>query len=294
MAPERMIGSKTMSGCRFLKGTAPNSVPNVASAPLSCATPRRDADRRSNVARSGRPGLCFGAKTMGDLASDDDPPALADRVANALQARRRVPDANFDCFLPPDLRSVSGRYWTPLRAVARATQWLSELGVNSVVDIGSGVGKFCIAGALGTQCKFTGIEHRPRLASVARSIASLFNLEDRVHFVTGTFGQVETPAADCYYLFNPFGENLFDPDERLEEDADLSHARYLEDIGRAERLLSSAPIGTYVITYNGFGGMVPDDFEQVRIDVELPCVLRMARRGRFVPINRPRADREWR
>jgi SAM-dependent methyltransferase len=228
---------------------------------------------------------------MGDLASDDDSNAVADRVADALQARRRIPDANFDRFLPPDLQAVSSRYWTPLRAVARATQWLTELGVKSVVDIGSGVGKFCIAGALGTHCTFTGIEHRPRLANVARSIAGLFNLEERVHFVTGVFGEAPLPAADCYYLFNPFGENLFEPEERLNEHAELSHARYLDDIGKVERLLGSVPFGTYLITYNGFGGTLPDDFEEVRIDVELPCVLRMARRERFAVINPFRADR---
>lgn len=229
---------------------------------------------------------------MGSPASDGDPQTLALGVADALQARRRVPDANFDGFLPPDLRSVSSRYWTPLRVVARATQWLTEMRVKSVVDIGSGVGKFCIAGALGSRCTFTGVEHRPQLVGVARSVAGLFNLEGRVQFVTARFGEVEIPPADCYYLFNPFGENLFELDERLNEDADLSHARYLDDIGRVERLLGAAPIGTYVITYNGFGGTLPDDFEEVRIDVELPCVLRMARRGRLSSVRPPPADRE--
>lgn len=227
---------------------------------------------------------------MGDLASRDDPPMLPPQVADALRARRRVADAHFDHFLPPDLRVVSNRYWTPLRVVARASQWITELGVASVVDIGAGVGKVCIAGALGTSCRFTGVEQRPRLVNVARSVAGLFNLEGRVQFVTGVFGEDETPAADCYYLFNPFGENLFGSHERLDADADLSHARYLNDIGRAERLLGSVPFGTYVITYNGFGGNLPDDFEEVRIDVELPCVLRMARRTRFVSVSRPRAD----
>lgn len=84
-------------------------------------------------------------------------------------------------------------------------------------------------------------------------------------------------------MFNPFGENLFERDDCLNEDADLSHARYLDDIGRVERLLGSAPFGTYVITYNGFGGTLPVDFEEVRIDMELPCVLRMARRSRSLP-----------
>jgi SAM-dependent methyltransferase len=231
---------------------------------------------------------------MGSPASDDDTQTVALRVADAFQARRRVPDAAFDHFLPPDLRAVSARYWTPLRAIARVTQWLTELHVDSVLDIGSGVGKFCIAGALGSRCTFTGVEHRPRLASVARNTAGLFNLQERVHFITGAFGEVELPTADCYYLFNPFGENLFDPDERLNEDADLSQARYLNDIGRVERLLGSVPFGTYVITYNGFGGTVPDDFEEVRIDLELPCVLRMARRQRPSVVSPSPTGRGWR
>jgi SAM-dependent methyltransferase len=239
----------------------------------------------------GGPAFALRAEKMGDLAPEDDSFALADRVAEALQARRRLSDESFDQFLPADLRAVSSRFWTPLRVIARATQWLTELRVRSVVDIGSGVGKFCVAGALGTDCTFTGIEHRPRLASVARSIAGLFNLEGRVDFVTGAFGEVPIPAADCYYLFNPFGENLFPAGERLNDDADLSHARYLDDIDRAERLLSSVPIGGYVITYNGFGGTIPADFEEVRIDVELPCVLRMARRHSVGVVSLPRADR---
>jgi SAM-dependent methyltransferase len=233
----------------------------------------------------GTPGADFSANT---------PEALALGVALALRAGRRIPDTAFDRFLPPMLRLASPTYWTPLEVAARAARWFTELNVGSVVDIGSGVGKFCIAAALGTRCSFTGIEQRPRLVDTARNLARLFNLEERVEFVTGSFGRVVTPPADCYYLFNPFGENLFNPDERLSEDANLSHARYLRDITIVEGLLASAPVGTYVMTYNGFGGIIPDDYDEVRIDLELPCVLRMARRERKSPVMLRRAGRGWR
>jgi len=243
--------------------------------------------------RAARP-LLAARRAMDSSISSDHSEELAFLVARAVRSGRRVADANFDRFLPPDLRAVSGQFWTPLEVVVRAAQWLTELRVNSVVDIGSGVGKFCVAAALTSPCTFTGIEHRPRLASTARCIAQLFNLEERVQFITGVFGEVATPPADCYYLFNPFGENLFDVDERLNEDADLSHARYLLDVGKVEHLLGSVPIGTYVMTYNGFGGTIPDDFEEVRSDFELPCVLRMARRARHSAVTLPRAGRAWR
>ena len=35
--------------------------------------------------------------------------------------------------------------------------------------------------------------------------------------------------------------------------------------------------GTYLLTYNGFGGAVPRTYEQVRVDRDLPNVLRMWR-----------------
>jgi hypothetical protein len=210
----------------------------------------------------------------------DTAEAQAFRLALGLRAGHRMPDANFDRFLPADLRAVSRHFWTPLAVAARAAQWLTELQVSSVVDIGSGAGKFCIAAALASQCSFTGLEQRPELACCARGLAYLFNVTRRVQFVTGVFGQIATPTADCYYLFNPFGESLFDPEDRLNEAVDLSHARYVHDIEMVEHLLGALPIGTYVITYNGFGGTIPDDFDEVRIDLDLPCVLRMVRRAR--------------
>jgi hypothetical protein len=226
--------------------------------------------------------------------SFDTAEALALRVALALRAERRLPDAAFDRFLPPVLHRASGTFWTPLEVAARAARWFRELDVRSVVDVGSGVGKFCIAAALGSSCSFTGIEQRPWLVDTARHLTRLFNVEGRVEFVTGSFGCVVTPPADCYYLFNPFGENLFDREEQLSEDADLSHARYLQDIAAVEALLDSVPIGTYVMTYNGYGGIIPDDYDEVRIDLELPCVLRMARRVRQSPVSKPRPGRSWR
>lgn len=231
---------------------------------------------------------------MNETLSDEAPEELALRTARALRAGRRVADAHFDRCLPLDLRVVSGQFWTPLEVVARAAQWLTELGVDSVVDIGSGVGKFCVAAALRTHCTFIGVEHRPRLSEVARYVAELFDVEERVQFVTAAFDEVEAPAAGCYYLFNPFGENLFEPHERLREQADLNHFRYLDDVGRVEQLLEAAPVGTYVMTYNGFGGSIPGDFEQVRVDRELPCVLRMARKTAGPRTSLHRTGREWR
>jgi len=208
----------------------------------------------------------------------EDPQAAALRIASALRARRPLHDHDFDRFLPPDLRLASGTYWTPLEVATQAAVWLDEAGITSVVDIGSGAGKFCVAGALAGRCRFTGLEQRNRLVFAGRQLARQFAVEDRVEFVHGIFGEVPTPMAEAYYFFNSFGENLFERDDRLDDEAELSDERYKRDIDRAVVFLRSVPVGTYVLTYNGFGGRLPRDYEELRIDRKLPNTLRLSRK----------------
>ena len=81
-------------------------------------------------------------------------------IAAALRALRCPTDCTFDRLLPEALRVVSGEYWTPLRVAVRAACWLEDVGVRSVVDIGAGVGKFCVVAALASNCRFVGLEQR--------------------------------------------------------------------------------------------------------------------------------------
>jgi hypothetical protein len=205
--------------------------------------------------------------------------ALVLEMAPGRRGHRRD-DVLFDRFLPRDYRLASRQFWSPLEVVARAARWLDELGIETVVDVGSGVGKFCIAGALAGRSTFIGIEQRGELVRVARGVAGIFGLGARVRFIEGTFGEVTVPTAHCYYFFNPFGESLFDVDERLDGTTEVSHARSLQDIHFAERLLEAAPLDTYVMTYNGFGGSLSDTYELLRSDSDFPCALRLARKRR--------------
>ncbi len=181
----------------------------------------------------------------------------------------------FDMFMPVEHRVVSWQFWTPLVVVLRAATWLEAHGVTSVVDIGSGAGKFCVAAALATRCHFTGIEQRSALVSTARELARIFGVDERATFIQGVFGETPLPDAELYYLYNPFGENVFDADSRLDDEVELSDERYGRDTNAATELLENAPIGTYVLTYNGFGGAIPDGYVVVRTDRELPNVLHL-------------------
>jgi hypothetical protein len=176
------------------------------------------------------------------------------------------------------MRAVAPFYWTPLSVAARAAEWFEECGIRSVVDIGSGAGKFCVAAALMGQARLVGLEHRARCVSAARDLARLFEVSDRVCFLEGAFGVRHTPEADAYYLFNPFAENLFGQRERLDDEVALSLERFRRDVDTALQFFAAAPVGTYVLTYNGFGAEMPDGYLQIRRDVALPNVLRLWRK----------------
>jgi SAM-dependent methyltransferase len=221
--------------------------------------------------------------------------AAAQRLAETLRTGGCPADRTFDRFLPEPLRLVSREYWTPLAAAKRAAQWLDELGIATVVDIGSGAGKFCIAGALFGKSRFIGLEQYSWLVTAARALADQFDLSERVVFVNGALGAVPTPVGDAYYLFNPFAEYVFSSGEPGAAEVTFSEEQRERDVAAAQQLLWDASEGTVVLTYNGFGGRMPGNYELVRIDRELRGVLRLwrkkATRARVHPATNGRLSR---
>lgn len=217
----------------------------------------------------------------GDRATPTYSPALRvdpGGVADALRRGECPPDDEFDRFLTSEHRAVSAYYWTPLAVVVRLAAWFRDLGVRSVVDIGSGPGKFCVAGALASDCRFMGLEHRPALVCAARALADTFGVGERVTFAHGAFGERAVPAADAYYLYNPFGENRFRRDEQLDADVELGEARYRRDVSATQAFLEELRPGSYLVTYNGFGGELPASYEGLLADWSTPSLLRLWRK----------------
>jgi SAM-dependent methyltransferase len=191
-----------------------------------------------------------------------------------------VPDEAFDDYLPKSCRSVSSTHWTPLVVIRRIAEWVNALEIESIVDIGSGAGKLCVALALATECECIGIERRKSLVRTSRELAGRFGVGSRVSFIEGSIADIEIPRASAYYLFNPFEENLVCSIERIDEEVPLSAERYNLDVAFTKRFFRDAPVGTYVIKYNGFGARMPGGYEQVLVDRAMPNVLRVWRKTR--------------
>lgn len=205
--------------------------------------------------------------------------AGVEQVAAALGDGRCPADTAFDRYLPAEARALSSQHWTPLAVAMRAAEWFDEFGIRTVLDVGSGAGKFCVAAALAGHCHFTGLEQRERLVTWARSLARTFQVERRVHFLQGALGSVPLPAVDAYYFYNPFEENLLGPLSHIDGRVELSAERYARDLRAVRELLEAARAGSYVLTYNSLGGKLPANYQTVCIDRELPNVLRLWRKA---------------
>lgn len=204
----------------------------------------------------------------------------ASEIARALRAGRCPPDAQFDRFLSEALQLVSSEYWTPLATALRIVGFIERHGIESVLDIGSGAGKFCVAAAAACagNCRFYGLEQRPGLVAAARELARRFEVEAKVDFIEGTLDHPALPRTRAYYLYNPFGENLVAAADQLDAEAELSAARFAQDIERVRALLQSADAGTFVITYNGFGGALPEGYHCLHTELDLPYELALFHR----------------
>jgi len=183
------------------------------------------------------------------------------RIARALRCGTLVADRIFDEVFPAAARARSSLYWTPVEVAVRAANLLADRAGATILDIGAGVGKFCIVASAVANAKVHGIEHRPHLVEIARQAAAAIGVD--ATFGSGTIEEQDAAAIDGFYLFNPFAENLCPSTDRLDTTVELSAKRFNMDVDATEFLLSKARAGARVVTYCGFGGDIPDEYDLV-------------------------------
>lgn len=189
-------------------------------------------------------------------------------------------DAEFDRYLAPELRAISGKHWTPLAVVVRGVRWLAQAGARTIVDLGSGAGKFCVAGALAAEVRFTGVERRGTLVAAARALARDLGVDGRVTFVEGDCAQGSVPAADAYYLFNPYAENIATLESRIADDIERGDWRFVHDVQGTRGFIDTLPRGALVLTYHGYGARMPHGYESLCVDRSFSGELRLWQKKR--------------
>lgn len=172
--------------------------------------------------------------------------------------RRRAPsetDQAFDRLLPEHLRQLSHKYWTPVDVAIRATSLLCPASGTRILDVGSGVGKLCVVGAMSSSGLWCGVEQHEPLVHAARMLASTLGVAERTTFLHGDALAVDWHAFDAIYLYNPFENPLGNVDPR-------QHAtEFRTQVAGVERRLATLRDRVRVVTLHGFGGAMPRSYE---------------------------------
>ena len=179
-------------------------------------------------------------------------------AVKALRLRRRARDADWDLVYPWKYGELSTNHWTPISVGRRAAALLSRGPSTRVLDVGSGVGKFCAVAALTTPGIFCGVERCGEMVDIARAAAQRAQLTS-TRFIHAQVEDVDWLNFDGFYFYNAFAELRWaavdvDPEGEPEYDRLI---RFTQET------LDGARSGTRVVTYHGFGGQMPRSFRLV-------------------------------
>ena len=125
-----------------------------------------------------------------------------------------------------------------------------------VLDIGSGMGKFCLAAAFYCpESSFIGIEQRKDLAEYAEAARQKLGLIN-VSFIHGNITELDFSQYDHFYFYNSFYENIATMG-KIDEKITYSVERYNRYRNFLYRQLERKPAGTRVATYYGRDEQMP-------------------------------------
>ncbi len=170
-------------------------------------------------------------------------------------------DVIFNEIFPLKIRLLANRHWTPIHVTKLAAEFLASDGCK-VLDIGSGAGKFCLAGAYyASNTQFTGIEQRRHLIDHALAAQKILGIRN-ASFIHGNFTQLNLREYDHFYFFNSFYENIDDL-EKIDENIECSEALFEYYVRYMYAELQKMPKGTRIATFHTFHGEIPMDYEIV-------------------------------
>lgn len=176
-------------------------------------------------------------------------------------------DRDFNQLYHVRKRVLAHRHWTPVNIAKKAADFLAAENNVKVLDIGSGVGKFCLTAAYHKpNAFFCGVEQRASLIKAAALANKSLGLKN-VSFIHGNFTELDFSNYDHFYFYNAFYENVAET-EKIDESIDYSCELYNYYNRILLKLLEQKPAGTRLATYFSLEDEVPEGYHVVGSDAD--------------------------
>lgn len=168
-------------------------------------------------------------------------------------------DLNFDKIYPKKYQEHSARHFTPVKIAIKAAKLLVDSPTDKILDIGSGVGKFCCIASTVTNANFYGVEKRSTLTNLSNKIKRTYKLKN-AHFITNDFTKLDFSKFNGIYFFNSFHENL-DDTCILDETSKVSLPKYKKYHNNLILKLNECHKGTKLVTFHTFKNRIPNTYQ---------------------------------
>lgn len=173
-------------------------------------------------------------------------------------------DEEFDAVYPLKIQTLSGTHWTPVEVAKLATDFLVQKEGTKVLDIGSGVGKFCLVAAALSSGYITGVEQRESLVRVSNKIAQRYQL-DRAEFIHDNILSINFQNYDAFYFFNSFEENR-DHSNLIDDEVSYSNQLYDDYSNYLYEQFDLLPLETRIATFCSESDIIPESYVMVRAE----------------------------
>jgi SAM-dependent methyltransferase len=171
-------------------------------------------------------------------------------------------DAQLHHVYPPSIQLLARKHWTPLGITQMVVQFLAPHDGVKVLDIGSGAGKFCLAGGYYKPCaSFFGIEQRKDLVSHAETARGMLGLKN-IHFIHGNLTGLDFKEYDHFYFYNSFYENLMDT-EKIDDNIECKPELYNYYNRKLYEKMEELRTGTRLATFHCFEDNIPSSYQLV-------------------------------
>jgi len=175
-------------------------------------------------------------------------------------------DEEFNTIYPLKIQKLSSRHWTPIKVAKRAAAFLAEQKDARILDIGSGVGKFCMVAAITSEGHFTGVEQREALVRLSNKISRRFQIP-RVEFILADIRSIDFKDYNAFYFFNSFEENR-DLTDSIDEDTRYDPSLYETNNQYLYKQFDSLPMGTRIVTYCTLPDIIPEAYVKIRSEIK--------------------------
>ncbi|MBO9701961.1 MAG: class I SAM-dependent methyltransferase [Sporocytophaga sp.] len=185
-------------------------------------------------------------------------------MIRALRYNLPVKDEEFDKIYPLEIQAKSQKHWTPINVAKKAAEFLVTKPNIKILDIGSGVGKFCIVGAQTSSGVFYGVEQRKDLVDLSQKIIEEYNISN-INIIHANITSIDFSKFDAFYFFNSFYENI-EVDCKIDDRIKLSIQKYVQYKNYLQTQFSKMPLGTRIATYSGFDTEIPSCFTLIKAE----------------------------